>query len=66
MMNWLDSLARNGSEDEVSHPALWAMALHASSAASASSKPLSMGTPGSILAVTNWHSQQNSGDMKKK
>jgi hypothetical protein len=34
MLNWLDSLARNGSEDEVSHPALWAMALHASSAAS--------------------------------
>ena len=34
MLNWLDSLARNDSEDEVSHPALWAMALHASSAAS--------------------------------
>lgn len=34
MLNWLDSLARNGSEDEVSHPALWAMALHANGAAS--------------------------------
>lgn len=34
MLNWLESLARNGREDDVNHLSLWAMALHASDAAS--------------------------------
>lgn len=32
-LDWLESLARNGREDETSHPALWALALHANGGA---------------------------------